>query len=407
MNARKMSVVQRLRRVAPAAGTDPRERCGFIRYENRREAVLRGSCESTPRPYESRRTTRAARLRSDSAVRYASRRVDPSERSNIASMPKHVQLYAYGGVDQLRIVDVAKPQPQPGEVVVRVVAAGTNPGEIAIREGFLKDMFPMEFPFGEGADFAGYVDAVGSGVAGFAVGDEVLGWSERRTAQAEYVVSDPDHLIPKPPALDWYRAGSLFVVATTAVAAIRAVALKPGDVVAISGAAGGVGALATQLARRAGARVLAIASPESAGFLRSLGAQAVAYGDGLEQRLREAAPGGVDAFVDLFGGGYIELALALGVAPQRIDTIIDFAGAQKHGTKADGSSAVPPRETLTSVAELIAWGEIVMPLTAIYPFAALHEAYEELGRRKTRGKIVLALHPAIDAPIRPRASSAI
>ena len=221
-------------------------------------------------------------------------------------MPKAVQLSAYGGLDQLRIIDVAKPEPKAGEVVVRVVAAGTNPGEISIREGYLKDMFPMDFPFGEGADFAGRVDAVGAGVTEFAPGDEVMGWSDTRSAQADYVAIPASQLIPKPPSLDWFRAGSLFVVATTAVAAVRAVSLKPGDVVAISGAAGGVGSLAVQLARRTGARVIGIASDESAPFLRSVGVEPIAYGDGLAERLKTAAPNGLSAFIDLFGGGYVE-----------------------------------------------------------------------------------------------------
>jgi NADPH:quinone reductase-like Zn-dependent oxidoreductase len=313
-------------------------------------------------------------------------------------MPKAVQLTAYGGIDQITIVDVAKPEPAPGEIVVRVVAAGINPGEIAIREGFLKDRWPMDFPFGEGTDFAGHVEAVGANVTGFAAGDEVLGWTERRSAQAEYVATPAKQLIPKPPALDWYRAGSLFVVAATAFAAVRAVALKRGDVVAI---AGGVGSLATQLARRTGARVLGLASPQSADFLRSLGVEPIAYGAGVEDRLREAVPNGVDAFIDLFGGGYIDLAVSLGVKPDRIDTITDFAGAQKVGAKTDGSGAASTSETLATVANLIAWGEIVMPITAIYPFAAIHDAYTELARRKARGKIVLALDPAITKPIRP------
>ncbi len=321
-------------------------------------------------------------------------------------MPKSVQLSAYGGIEQLRIVDVPKPVPQAGEVLVRVVAAGTNPGEIAIREGLLRDMFPMDFPFGQGTDFAGRIDSVGPGVTGLQPGDDVLGWSERRAAQAEYVAIDPSHLISKPPALDWFRAGSLFVVATTAVAAVRAVSLKPGDVVAISGAAGGVGSLAIQLARRAGARVIGIASDGSAEFLRSVGVEHVAYGDGLAERVRALVPGGLDAFIDLFGGGYVELAVGLGVARERIDTIIDFAGAQKHGVKTDGSAAAASRETLAAVANLIAWGEIVMPLTAIYPFASLHDAYAELARRKARGKIVLALDAPIAEPIRPPESTA-
>ena len=293
-------------------------------------------------------------------------------------MPKAVQISAYGGLDQLHIIDVPKPEPKPGEVVVSVVATGTNPGEISIREGYLKDIFPMDFPFGEGADFAGRVDAVGAGVTTFASGDEVMGWSETRSAHADYVTIQPSHLIPKPPSLDWYRAGSLFVVATTAVAAVRAVSLKPGDVVAISGAAGGVGSLAVQLARRTGARVIGIASNESATFLRSVGVEPVAYGDGLAERLKAAAPSGINAFIDLFGGEYV-----------------------KFGVKMDGSAAADSPETLATVANLIAWGEIVMPLTAIYPFAMARDAYAELARRKARGKIVLALDPKIDKPLRP------
>jgi NADPH2:quinone reductase len=319
----------------------------------------------------------------------------------VIAMPKAVQLSSYGGVDRLEIIDVAKPEPEVGDVVVRVIAAGTNPGEISIREGLLKDMFPMDFPFGEGADFAGRVDSVGTGVTEFAPGDEVLGWSERRSSQAEYVAIDTSQLIRKPPSLDWFRAGSLFVVATTAVAAVNAVSLKPGDVVAISGAAGGVGSLAGQLARRTGARVIGIASHESAPFLRSVGVEPVAYGDALAERLQALAPRGLDAFIDLFGAGYVDLAVKLGIARERINTIIDFAAAQKHGVKSDGSAAATSRETLANVANLIAFGEIVMPLTAIYPFASVRDAYIELARRKARGKIVLALDPKIAEPIRP------
>ena len=316
-------------------------------------------------------------------------------------MPKIVQLSAYGGVEQLKIVDVEKPQPQAGEALVRVVASGTNPGEISIREGLLREVFPKDFPFGQGADFSGYIDSAGSGVTGFAPGDEVLGWSEQRSAQAEYVAVAASQLIRKPPSLDWFRAGSLFVVATTAVAAVRAVALKPGDVVAVSGAAGGVGSLAVQFARRTGARVVGIASDDSTPFLHSVGVEQVAYGTDLAQRLRGVAPKGLNAFIDLFGGGYVELAVTLGVPRERVNTIIDFAGAQQYGVKADGSSAAASRETLASVANAIAWGEIVMPVTAIYPFAMVRDAYTELARRKARGKIVLALDERITEPLRP------
>ena len=316
-------------------------------------------------------------------------------------MPKAVQLSAYGGIEQLAIVDVPKPVPAAGEVVVRVVAAGTNPGEISIREGYLKDRWPMAFPFGQGTDFAGRVDAVGADITEFRPGDDVLGWSEERSAQADYVRSKPERLVVKPPTLDWYRAGSLFVAGVTAVAAVRAVALEPSDVVAISGAAGGVGSFAVQLARRTGARVIGISGNDNAAFLRSVGAEHVAYGDGLATRLRALAPNGIDAFVDLFGNGYVDLAIELGVAPDRIDTIIDFATAAKYGAKTDGSGAASDRGTLGFLANLIAWGEIVMPIAAVYPLASIEDAYTELARRKTHGKIVLAIDASVSQPLHP------
>lgn len=316
-------------------------------------------------------------------------------------MPKAVQLSAYGGVDQLTIIDRPKPKLEAGEVLVRVVAAGTNPGEIGVREGQLKEMFPMDFPFGQGTDFAGYVEAVASGVTGVTVGDEVLGWSDKRSAHAEFVAVASSQLIPKPPSLDWYRAGSLFVAGTTAFAAVRAVSLKAGDVVAISGAAGGVGSLAIQLARRSGAHVVGITSPENRGFVESVGAEHVTYGDGLVERLRAKVPSGIDAFIDLFGQGYVELAIELGIAKDRIDTIIDFAAAEKHHVKTDGSAAAADRQTVAYLANLIAWGEIVMPIAAIYPFGAIRDAYLELGKRKTHGKIVLDVSGKIVQPLHP------
>jgi NADPH:quinone reductase-like Zn-dependent oxidoreductase len=320
-------------------------------------------------------------------------------------VPKSVELRSYGGVDVLKIIERPKPDPKPGRVIVKVIAAGTNPGEIAIREGHLKEMFPMAFPFGQGTDYAGVVDAIAQDVGDFHVGDEVLGWVENRSSQAEYVVADPEKLIPKPPSLDWYRAGSLFVAGTTAVAAVDAVELKAGDVVAISGAAGGVGSLAVQLAARTGARVIGIASGANAEFLRSVGVESVPYGDGLEERLRMAAPGGIDAWIDLFGNGYVDLAIEIGVKPDRIDTIIDFAAVGKYGVNADGSAQAGDRKTLAHLADRIAWGELSFPIAAIYPFTLLHDAYRKLALRKTHGKIVLSMDPRMTRALVPSASN--
>ena len=165
-----------------------------------------------------------------------------------------MQFDHYGSADVLRVVDVPRPSADDGQVPVGVVAAGINPGEIAIRNGAMEQMFPATFPSGQGSDFAGRVVEVGSGVTEFAPGDEVLGWSDRRSEQADHVVSDRQHLTAKPRALDWIRAGALWAIGETSFSAVRAVAVQPGEVVAVSAAAGGVGGLAAQLARRAGPR---------------------------------------------------------------------------------------------------------------------------------------------------------
>ena len=303
-------------------------------------------------------------------------------------MARAVRLDEYGDVGVLHVVDVPRPDPGPDEVLVQVVAAGINPGEIAIRTGALHGRFPATFPSGEGSDFAGRVVAVGPAVTGFTPGDEVLGWSDWRSSHADFVVVPPAHLTPKPLALDWIRAGGLFVAGVTAFAAVRAVAPRPGETVLVSGAAGGVGSLAAQLARNAGATVVGVAGPGNADWLRSVGVTPVAYGEGLSDRLRSAS---IDAVIDTYGGGYVDLAVELGVHPSRINTIIDYPAAAKAGAKMEGSSAGSDAGILAAVASAVAWGEIVMPIAAVYPLDMVREAYTELSARHTRGKIVLSM----------------
>jgi NADPH:quinone reductase len=309
----------------------------------------------------------------------------------MSAMPRAVQFDHYGHADVLHIADVPQPEPGPGEAVVEVVAAGINPGESAIREGFLHDRWPATFPSGEGSDFAGRVVAVGDGVTGFAAGDEVIGYSFGRNSHADYLAVPAENLTAKPAGVSWDQAGALYVVGATAYAAVRAVGLKAGDTVAISGAAGGVGSVAVQLARRAGATVIGIASDANAEWLASLGVAQVPYGDGLADRLKAAAPGGIDAFIDTFGGGYVELARDLGIAPDRIDTIIDYAAVEKFGVKGEGSAAASSAEVLAELAELIAAGELTIPIAATYPLEQIREAHTELAKRHTRGKIVLRM----------------
>ena len=303
---------------------------------------------------------------------------------------KAVRFDDYGDVDVLDVVDVAAPVAGEGQVVVRVEAAGINPGEAAIRSGALREIWPATFPSGEGSDLAGVVTEVGAGVDGVSVGDEVIGYTDERASHAELVAVDAGHLTPRPAAVPWEVAGSLYVVGATAYAAVRAVDLRNGDVVVVSGAAGGVGTLVVQLARDAGATVVALASEDHHDWLREHGAIPVTYGDGVAERIREAAGGQVDAFIDLFGSGYVDLAIELGVAPGRIDTIADPRAPERHpGVKVDGNMAGASPETLAALAALIAEGRLELPIARVYPLAEVREAYTELERRHTLGKIVL------------------
>jgi NADPH:quinone reductase-like Zn-dependent oxidoreductase len=253
-------------------------------------------------------------------------------------MPRAVKFDRYGGIDVLRVVEVDRPVPGPEQVLVRIKAAGINPGEAAIREGAFAKRWPATFPSGQGSDLAGIVEAVGSAVRNVAVGDEVIGFSNGRSSQAELVIVEADHLVHRPPHVSWEQAGALFVAGTTAYAAVQAVSLKPGDTVVVSGAAGGVGSITVQLARNVGAKVIGLASAANHSWLANHGVIPVAYGEGVADRIRAASGNKVDAFIDTFGGGYVELALELGVVPDRIDTIIDFAAAAKHGVKTAGNA---------------------------------------------------------------------
>jgi NADPH:quinone reductase-like Zn-dependent oxidoreductase len=187
----------------------------------------------------------------------------------------------------------------------------------------------------------------------------------------------------------WEQAGSLFVAGTTAWAAVRAVALSKEDTVVVSGAAGGVGSLVVQLAVAAGAKVIGIAGPSNHDWLATHGVTPVAYGEGLAARVHEAAGGRVDAFIDTFGADYVELALELGVEPERINTIINFPAVEKYGVKAEGNAQGASAAVLAELAGRIAAGELELIVARKYPLAEVRAAYTELERRHTRGKIVL------------------
>ncbi len=305
---------------------------------------------------------------------------------------KAVRFDRYGDEDVLDVREVEDPVAGPERVLVAVKAAGINPGEIAIRAGALHDRWPASFPSGEGTDLAGIVRAVGGGVSEFAVGEEVIGWTEERASHAELVSVPAEQLTPKPPQVPWEVAGALFVAGLAAYNSVRAVAPQEGETVAVSAAAGGVGSIAVQLAQRSGATVIGLAGEHNHEWLRRHDIVPVSYGDGQEERLREASGGRLDAFIDTFGGGYVDIAIALGVAPARINTIIDYAAVERLGVHGEGThwrSTAETAELLGELATLVADGSLEVPIAKTFALSEVRDAFRELAARRTHGKIVL------------------
>ncbi|WP_049579759.1 NADP-dependent oxidoreductase [Streptomyces sp. SBT349] len=317
-------------------------------------------------------------------------------------MPRAVRFHEYGDVDVLRVEEVERPEPGPGQVLVRVKATGINPGEAAIRRGLLRDRWPATFPSGQGSDLAGVVEARGPGVTWVEIGDEVLGWTDGRASQADFVVTEAERLVRRPVGVPWLAAGALFVVGTTGYAAVRAVGAERGDTVVVSGAAGGVGSVAAQLARNTGATVIGLASEEHHDWLTAHGVIPVPYGGGegpgdtsqnnaaVADRILAAANGDRPAaFIDTFGDDYLNLADGLGIPHERINTIINYPDAATLGTRTAGNSDAADAEILAELAALVDRGALEIPIATTYPLEEVRDAYRELERRHTLGKIVL------------------
>jgi len=294
-----------------------------------------------------------------------------------------VRYDRFGGIDQLYVTDVPAPQAGPGEVLVEAAAGALNPGALPALRGA---------SYTPGRDLAGHVVAVGEGVAGFAAGDAVLGWLQSWDAHAQLVAIPADQLVTKPQALAWDVAGSMYTTPMAGLGAIKAVEPHEGEVVVISGASGGVGFTAAQLAARAGATVLGLTSDRHVDLLQQYGITPVIYGDGEAGRMREAAAGRrVDAFIDTVGGGYVDLAVALEVPRERTNTAVDFRGAQGKGVTTFGTREAGGLPALAELAELAATGTLVIPIGAAYPLTAVQDAYRALADRRIHGRIVL--HP--------------
>ena len=303
-------------------------------------------------------------------------------------MAKAVRFNRYGGPEVLEVVEVPRPPASPGRIVVEVVSAALNPGEIGIREGVFAGIWPATFPEGQGNDFAGVVAAVGEGVREFRAGEPVLGFAPR-AAQAEFVTVAGAALAPMPAGLGWDEAATVAGAGATAWAAVEAVRPHSGDTVVVSAAAGGVGVYAAQLAALRGARVIGTASEANFDFLASLGVTPVRYGPGLLDRLRTVAPQGVDAYLDTFGHGNVDTAVALGVPPYRINTIADGHAAQQYGTQTAAQEQADSPQIWAELAALVAAGKIVVPIARAYPLDQVRDGYRDLVTRHVRGKRVL------------------
>jgi NADPH2:quinone reductase len=294
-----------------------------------------------------------------------------------------VRYDRFEGIDGLGVEQRPDPVAAPGEVVVRVLASGINPGSLSALRGA---------PYVPNRDLAGEVVALGDGVRHLAVGDPVLGSLQDWWAHAELVAVPAVQLAMKPAALSWEVAGSLYTGGLAALASVQAVRPEPGELVVVSGASGAVGLTAAQLARNAGATVIGLAGPDRVGWLEARGITAVTYGPGQDERVRTAAAGRtIDAFIDAAGAGSVALALDLGVATGRINTVVDFATAQQAGVSTRGTRDAGGTPALAELADLAASGTLEFPVAATFPLAEVQQAYRAVTARRLFGRVVL--HP--------------
>jgi NADPH:quinone reductase-like Zn-dependent oxidoreductase len=302
---------------------------------------------------------------------------------------KAVRFSEYGDVDVLRVEEVEAPRAGEGEVLLRVRAAGINPIDWKVLHGRVSGGEPLAEPRGLGVDVAGVIEKVGPGVDGFSPGEEVLGMSTT-AAYAEYALSRPQMLQPKPEALSWEVAGSVGVVVGTAYATLEELKLGTGETLLILGASGAVGSVATQLAVARGLRVVGTAAPAKLDQVRALGATPVAYGDGLAERLREAAPEGVDALLDTSGHGEIVAAVEMKGNVERALTIAYSQQANELGVPFhEGGGGDRTSKALQETIPLLADGRMSLPVAGVFGLGQAGEALSESEHGHPAGKLVI------------------
>lgn len=297
---------------------------------------------------------------------------------------KAIQFTEFGGPEVLKVVDLPEPHPAGGQIRVRVRAVGINPIDWKVRSG----MMGGDLPKVTGQEVAGVVDEIGEGGSGVAVGDEVFGPAAGGGGAAEYALLENYARIPA--SLDFAGAAALPVAVETAARTLDLMQVGEGQTVLVNGAAGAVGIAAVQLARERGARVIGTASPGNHEYLRSYGAEATTYGDGLVERVRAIAPAGVDRAIDAAGGGALPALVELAGGPEHVVTIADYEGAQQTGvTMTGGPDSVRAWYALGQAAELIEAGRFSLPVAQTFPLEQIAEAHALSETGHVRGKLVL------------------
>ncbi|MBF4577529.1 NADP-dependent oxidoreductase [Frondihabitans sp. VKM Ac-2883] len=309
-----------------------------------------------------------------------------------SSPARAVLLESFGGPENLTLQDVPAPHPGPDEIRVKVTVAGLNPMDwFMTSDADTAARFGLTLPSGYGTDYAGVVDEIGEGATGYSVGDRVYGAALSR-ALADFVIVKADGNIASgvahhtPDGVDDQTAATIAIAGSTAAAALEVLNLSPNDTVLVGGAGGGVGLFAVQLARAAGARVIGTGSPATAEYLTTLGAEPVAYGEGLTDRVRALDGGPITAALDLHGTDTVDVARELGVPDNRICTI----AAIVEGVPA-ANGATTSAESLQDLAQLIADGVLRVPIAAAFPVEEVRAAVELQAGRHARGKVIVEL----------------
>ena len=295
-----------------------------------------------------------------------------------------LQYRTYGGPEVVEWAEAPEPQAGPGTIRVAVRAASVNPIDWKIYTGAMSDGAPMSGVGYLGYDAAGVVDQVGEGVTGVSVGDEVLGQGQH--TQAEYAVLRA--WAAKPPSVDWAVAAAASVAGETSERGLRLLDVRGGDTLFIDGGAGGVGAVAVQMAIARGATVIASSSESNHDYLREIGATPVLYGDGLVERVRAAAGGTVDAVFDVAGKTPAKELIRLTPEPSQVLSIANFAAGEDGARVTSGGRDSEPMSALAEVAELLAANKLVVKVQT-FPFDRAAEAYGISQDGHVRGKLVL------------------